>query len=221
MKERTRRMAMAGLGILAAGLFAAAVGRGSDGGAYPGWQPVNRQLAAALGEISGGAAPAGEREEAGGPHRNGPDGTAGGAARNGPNGQAGGAVQNGAVGPAGGAAESEADRPTGGTAPAGSVNPAPSAGTAGGNASPDGDSSGAGTAAPTDSALPEEGRIDINRATAEELDALPGIGPAKARAIVEERKRGGPFRSAEDLTRVRGIGPKLAERLRDAVSAGP
>lgn len=56
-------------------------------------------------------------------------------------------------------------------------------------------------------------RIDLNRAGEEELDRLPRVGPALARAIVAERERGGPFRGIEDLTRVRGIGPATAERL--------
>lgn len=56
-------------------------------------------------------------------------------------------------------------------------------------------------------------RIDPNRAPAEELDRIPGVGPALARAIVEERSRGGAFRRPEDLDRVPGIGPKSLARL--------
>jgi competence protein ComEA len=59
----------------------------------------------------------------------------------------------------------------------------------------------------------EDGRVAVNRATVEELDRLPGIGPALARAIIEERARGGPFRSPSDLERVPGIGPALVSRL--------
>jgi competence protein ComEA len=55
--------------------------------------------------------------------------------------------------------------------------------------------------------------IDVNRASPAELETLPGIGPALAAAIVEERSRGGPFRSANDLMRVRGIGPALVRRV--------
>lgn len=61
--------------------------------------------------------------------------------------------------------------------------------------------------------------FDINRATAAEWDELPGIGPAKAQAIVDDRERNGPFRSIDDLARVKGIGPKLLERLREAIEA--
>ena len=67
---------------------------------------------------------------------------------------------------------------------------------------------------------PDPGLLDLNRATAEELDFLPGIGPAKARAMVEDRNRNGPFRSVDDLTRVKGIGPKLLDKLRKLVNVG-
>lgn len=56
-------------------------------------------------------------------------------------------------------------------------------------------------------------RVAVNRASVDELQALPGIGPALARAIVEERRRSGPFRNPDDLRRVPGIGPVLVTRL--------
>jgi competence protein ComEA len=56
--------------------------------------------------------------------------------------------------------------------------------------------------------------IDPNRAAVDELDELPGIGPALARRIVESRSADGPFGSVDDLLRVRGIGPVLLERIR-------
>lgn len=62
---------------------------------------------------------------------------------------------------------------------------------------------------------PVEGRtapIDLNRASAEELQTLPGVGPAIAARIVEAR-RTEPFRTLGDLTRVRGIGPATVSRL--------
>lgn len=58
-------------------------------------------------------------------------------------------------------------------------------------------------------------RIRINTATQRELEALPGIGPARARAIVEDRRLRGPYRRLEDLQRVAGIGPQIVERLRN------
>jgi competence protein ComEA len=56
--------------------------------------------------------------------------------------------------------------------------------------------------------------IDPNHAGEAELRALPGIGPALARRIVESRQAQGPFLSVEDLRRVRGIGPHTLSRLR-------
>ena len=56
--------------------------------------------------------------------------------------------------------------------------------------------------------------IDPNDAAAEELDRLPGVGPATADAIVAARARGVVFRRPEDLQRVRGLGPASIDRLR-------
>lgn len=54
--------------------------------------------------------------------------------------------------------------------------------------------------------------VDLNRATAADLDQLPGVGPSTAKAIIDHRSRNGPFASVDDLLAVRGIGPaKLAE----------
>lgn len=58
------------------------------------------------------------------------------------------------------------------------------------------------------------GTLNVNTASAHELEALPGIGPALAVRIVDDRTEHGPFKSIEDLDRVRGIGPKTLERLR-------
>lgn len=62
------------------------------------------------------------------------------------------------------------------------------------------------------------GPIDVNRATADQLDELPGVGPATAAAIVTERERNGPFVNVDDLDRVPGIGPAKLEALRDLVT---
>lgn len=59
--------------------------------------------------------------------------------------------------------------------------------------------------------------VELNRATEAELAALPGIGPVKARAIVEDRRARGPYRRLEDLARVPGIGPATIARLRGRV----
>jgi competence protein ComEA len=63
-----------------------------------------------------------------------------------------------------------------------------------------------------------EAPLDVNRATAEQLDELPGVGPATADAIVTERERHGPFFDVDDLLRVPGIGPAKLEALRDSVT---
>ena len=56
-------------------------------------------------------------------------------------------------------------------------------------------------------------RIDVNKATEVQLNALPGIGPALAARIAADRGVHGPFETVEDLVRVHGIGPKLIERI--------
>jgi competence protein ComEA len=56
--------------------------------------------------------------------------------------------------------------------------------------------------------------LDVNLASAAELERLPGVGPALAARIVEARARDGPFGSVDDLRRVRGVGGATLERLR-------
>lgn len=63
--------------------------------------------------------------------------------------------------------------------------------------------------------------MPINSASAEELEAIPGIGPAMALAIVADRVRSGPFKSVRDLDRVKGIGPKKAAGLEGIISCSP
>jgi competence protein ComEA len=62
------------------------------------------------------------------------------------------------------------------------------------------------------------GPIDVNAATADELESLPGVGPSTATAIVTERERNGPFLDVDDLDRVPGIGPAKLEALRGLVT---
>ena len=57
------------------------------------------------------------------------------------------------------------------------------------------------------------GKLNINTATAAELELLPGIGPALAQRIIDHRVRHGPFGKLKDLDGVRGIGPKTLDRL--------
>jgi competence protein ComEA len=69
-----------------------------------------------------------------------------------------------------------------------------------------------------DSSAPAAGEpIDLNTADVAVLDSLPGVGPATARAIIEERTRRGGFRSPRDLLRVPGIGEGRFARLKDRV----
>lgn len=72
--------------------------------------------------------------------------------------------------------------------------------------------------APPDPPRVPTGPIDVDRASAAELDRLPGIGPALAQRIIEDREANGPFGSVEALQRVRGIGPALATRLAPLVT---
>lgn len=62
------------------------------------------------------------------------------------------------------------------------------------------------------------GKVPINRADETELDTLPGIGPALAKAIVEYREENGGFSSLEELMEVPGIGEKKFAELKDRVS---
>lgn len=59
--------------------------------------------------------------------------------------------------------------------------------------------------------------VDLNRATVAELEALPGVGPSTAQAIVDDRDRHGPFAAIDELDRVPGIGPAKLAALRDLV----
>ncbi|KAF1691165.1 ComEA family DNA-binding protein [Pseudoxanthomonas koreensis] len=64
-------------------------------------------------------------------------------------------------------------------------------------------------------------KVDINSADAAQLEqVLVGVGPAKAEAIVEHRKANGPFKSADELALVKGIGLKTIERNRDLITVG-
>ncbi|MGD9701379.1 MAG: helix-hairpin-helix domain-containing protein [Acidimicrobiia bacterium] len=76
----------------------------------------------------------------------------------------------------------------------------------------------AGPAVAGSGAIAPAGPLDLNRATAEQLDALPGVGPTTAAAIVAHRERNGPFASIDGLLDVRGIGPAKLDALRDLVT---
>ncbi|ADB74330.1 ComEA family DNA-binding protein [Geodermatophilus obscurus] len=74
-----------------------------------------------------------------------------------------------------------------------------------------------GTVGGTD-ATSGAGPVDLNAATAPDLDALPGIGPVLAQRIVEHRERNGPFRTVEQLDDVPGIGPTTYAELAELVT---
>lgn len=69
---------------------------------------------------------------------------------------------------------------------------------------------------PEHKALPS-GKININTANVEQLESLPGVGPATARAIIDYRTHNGGFSSVDELLEVRGIGPKKLEQIRPYV----
>jgi len=74
---------------------------------------------------------------------------------------------------------------------------------------------------PAGQALAVGRRLDLNRATAEELTALPGVGPTLAQALVRDRERRGGFQSWEEVDAVPGVGPAKLELLRASCDLQP
>jgi competence protein ComEA len=64
------------------------------------------------------------------------------------------------------------------------------------------------------------GLVNINTATAEELETLPGIGEVTAQRIIDYREANGPFETIEDIQNVSGIGPKTFEGMKDLITVG-
>ncbi len=64
------------------------------------------------------------------------------------------------------------------------------------------------------------GAVDINTADAAALEQVKGIGPSRAKAIVEYRQKNGPFAKVDDLSQVPGIGEKSLAQLRDQLTVG-
>ena len=65
--------------------------------------------------------------------------------------------------------------------------------------------------------IPPSRPVDINTASPDQLEQLPGIGPVFAKRIIEYRKTSGPFRNVDELMAVKGIGEKRMEKLRKYV----
>jgi competence ComEA-like helix-hairpin-helix protein len=61
---------------------------------------------------------------------------------------------------------------------------------------------------------PPPNSVDLNSATAAELQQVPGIGPSTAKAIINFREKSGPFQRVEDLLAIRGISKQALERMR-------
>jgi competence protein ComEA len=94
---------------------------------------------------------------------------------------------------------------TGETVPAPAAGSVGTGGTVGGGGTTGNGSQGSGGSA--------DGKLNLNTATADELDALPKVGPVLAKRIVEWRQQHGPFAAVEDLDAVDGVGPKMMETL--------
>lgn len=75
-----------------------------------------------------------------------------------------------------------------------------------------------GAAGSGSAGIPLEGKININTASAEKLDELPGIGPVLAGRIIDYREQNGGFQSLEQLKNVSGIGESIFEKLKDLIS---
>ena len=73
----------------------------------------------------------------------------------------------------------------------------------------------------TDTKNPPAHPIDLNTATAEQLQQVPGIGPSTARAIVNFRQKSGPFRKIEDLLAIKGVSKARLEKMRPYLKISP
>jgi competence protein ComEA len=72
-------------------------------------------------------------------------------------------------------------------------------------------------APPTSVGPTPDSPLDLNTATAEQLDELPGVGPATAQAIIAYRTKHGPMHSVDELLEIRGIGPAKLDQIRDLI----
>ena len=65
-----------------------------------------------------------------------------------------------------------------------------------------------------------DGQVDLNTSTAKELQQLPGIGKGLAKRIIDYRTANGPFKTVEDVIKVKGIGKKMFARMQDRLTVG-
>jgi competence protein ComEA len=70
-------------------------------------------------------------------------------------------------------------------------------------------------------AIPVLAAVNINTATQSELEAVKGLGPSKAKAIISYREANGGFKSMDELDNVKGFGKASVDKLKDELSVGP
>jgi competence protein ComEA len=80
-------------------------------------------------------------------------------------------------------------------------------------------STGLASAAPAAKPAPA-GKVNLNTATAEQLTSLPGVGPKLAARIVEHRQKEGPFKTAQELMNVKGVGEKNFQKIQGYLTVG-
>lgn len=64
----------------------------------------------------------------------------------------------------------------------------------------------------------QTGTININKASADQLESIPGVGTKKAQAIIDYRSKNGNFASVDDLVNVKGIGKKMMDKMKGSIS---
>jgi len=81
-------------------------------------------------------------------------------------------------------------------------------------------SPGGATSEPTSESSSGTELVNINTATSEQLDTLPGIGPSTAQKIIDYRATNGPFATIEDILKVSGIGPATFDNIKNLITVG-